>query len=204
MYQHIGPFTRYYKNPSNGTTDSTRTYSSFENIKTYIGPEPRLSARYLFTDNSSLKMGFSHNYQYIHLASISSVSLPTDLWFPSTEIVKPQVGTQYSVGYFKNFSDNKYEASIELYYKNLNNLIEYKENSFPEDNFINNVDNQLTFGNGYSYGAELFIKKRLGDFNGWVGYTYSKTMRKFDEIDNGEWFPAKYDRRNDLSIVGQY
>ena len=109
-----------------------------------------------------------------------------------------------SVGYFKNFSDNKYEASIELYYKNLRNLIEYKENSFPEDNFINNVDNQLTFGNGYSYGAELFIKKRLGDFNGWIGYTYSKTMRKFDEIDNGEWFPAKYDRRNDLSIVGQY
>ena len=103
MYQHIGPFTRYFKNPYNGTTDSTRIYSSFENIKTYIGPEPRLSARYLFADNSSLKMGFSHNYQYIHLASISSVSLPTDLWFPSTEIVKPQVGTQYSVGYFKKF-----------------------------------------------------------------------------------------------------
>ncbi len=204
MYQHMGPFTRYYKNPNNGTTDSTRTYSSFETIKTYFGPEPRLSARYLLADNSSLKMGFSHNYQYIHLASISSVSLPTDLWFPSTEIVKPQVGTQYSIGYFKNFFNNKYEASIELYYKDLNNLIEYKENSFPEDNFINNVDNQLTFGNGYSYGAEFFIKKRLGDFNGWVGYTYSKTMRKFNEIDNGEWFPAKYDRRNDLSIVSQY
>ena len=203
-YQHIGPFTRYYKNPYSGATDSTTTYSNFESIKTYFGPEPRLSARYLLPDKSSFKFGFAHNYQYIHLASVSSVSLPTDLWFPSTEKVKPQVGTQYSIGYFRNFLKNNYEVSVEAYYKDLNNLIEYKENSFPEDNLNNNVDNQLTFGNGYSYGAEFFIKKRTGDFNGWIGYTYSKTMRKFDAIDNGEWFPAKYDRRNDLSLVGQY
>ena len=204
MYQHIGPFTRYFNNPRTGTTDSTKTYDWGEPIKTYFGPEPRLAARYLFRDNSSFKMGIAHNYQYIHLASISSVSLPTDLWFPSTEVVKPQIGTQYSVGYFKNFFDNKYEASVELYYKDLNNLIEYKENSFPEDNLRNNVDNQLTFGDGYSYGAEFFFKKRMGDFNGWVGYTWSKTMRQFDEIDNGAEFPAKYDRRNDLSLVLQY
>ena len=203
-YQHIGPFTRYYKNPNSGATDSTTTYSNFESIKTYFGPEPRFSARYLLPDKSSFKFGFAHNYQYIHLASVSSVSLPTDLWFPSTEKVKPQVGTQYSIGYFRNFLKNNYEVSVEAYYKDLNNLIEYKENSFPEDNLNNNVDNQLTFGNGYSYGAEFFIKKRTGDFNGWIGYTYSKTMRKFDAIDNGEWFPAKYDRRNDLSLVGQY
>ena len=204
MYQHIGPFTRYFKNPNSGVTDSTREYSNFQTIKTYFGPEPRFSARYLLPDQSSFKIGFAHNYQYIHLASISSVSLPTDLWFPSTEIVKPQIGPQYSLGYFKNFSENKYETSIELYYKDLRNLIEYKENSFPEDNLNNNVDNQLTFGNGYSYGAEFFLKKRMGNFNGWIGYTYSKTMRKFDEIDNGDWFPAKYDRRNDLSVVAQY
>ncbi len=204
MYQHIGPFTRYYKNPSTGVTDSTRQFSNFESIKTYFGPEPRLSARYLFNDNSSFKFGFSHNYQYIHLASISSISLPTDLWFPSTELVKPQIGTQYSMGYFRNFFDNHFEGSIELYYKDLRNLIEYKENSFPEDNVSNNVDNQLTFGRGYSYGAEFFFKKRLGDFNGWVGYTWSRTMRQFDEIDDGGWFPAKYDRRNDLSVVLQY
>ena len=203
-YQHVGPFTRYYKNPNTGATDSTTSYSNFEAIKTYFGPEPRISARYLLPDNSSFKFGFAHNYQYIHLASISSVSLPTDLWFPSTENVKPQIGTQYSIGYFRNFLQNNYEASVEVYYKDLNNLIEYKENSFPEDNLNNNVDNQLTFGNGYSYGAEFFIKKRTGDFNGWIGYTYSKTMRKFDAIDNGEWFPAKYDRRNDLSLVGQF
>jgi len=204
MYQHIGPFTRYYKNPNTGVTDSTRQYSNFESIKTYFGPEPRLSARYLFNDNSSFKFGVSHNYQYIHLASISSISLPTDLWFPSTEIVKPQIGTQYSAGYFRNFFDNHFEGSLELYYKDLKNLIEYKENSFPEDDVSNNVDNQLTFGNGYSYGAEFFFKKRLGDFNGWIGYTWSRTMRQFDAIDDGGWFPAKYDRRNDLSVVLQY
>lgn len=204
MYQHVGPFTRYYKNESSGTTDSTRQYGRFETIKTYFGPEPRFSARYLFNDNSSVKLGVSHNYQYVHLASISSISLPTDLWFPSTELVKPQIGTQYSTGYFRNFLDNRYEASVELYYKDLRNLIEYKENSFPEDNLNNNVDNQLTFGNGYSYGAEFFLKKRVGDVNGWVGYTWSKTMRLFEDIDNGEWFPAKFDRRNDLSVVLQY
>ena len=151
-----------------------------------------------------LNLVFSHNYQYIHLASISSISLPTDLWFPSTELVKPQIGTQYSMGYFRNFFDNNFEGSIELYYKDLKNLIEYKENSFPEDNISNNVDNQLTFGRGYSYGAEFFFKKRLGDFNGWIGYTWSRTMRQFDAIDDGGWFPAKYDRRNDLSVVLQY
>lgn len=204
MYQHVGPFTRYYKNENTGTTDSIREYGSFETIKTYFGPEPRFSARYLFNDNSSIKLGVSHNYQYVHLASISSISLPTDLWFPSTELVKPQIGTQYSTGYFRNFIDNKYEASLELYYKDLRNLIEYKENSFPEDDIFNNVDNQLTFGNGYSYGAEFFLKKRVGDVNGWVGYTWSKTMRLFEDIDNGEWFPAKFDRRNDLSVVVQY
>jgi len=91
-----------------------------------------------------------------------------------------------------------------LYYKDLNNLIEYKENAFPEDNVNNNVDNQLVFGKGYSYGAEFFFKKRMGDFNGWIGYTWSRTMRQFDQVDNGAWFPAKYDRRNDLSVVLQY
>ena len=141
-YQHVGPFTRYYKNPNSGATDSTTSYSNFEAIKTYFGPEPRFSARYLLPDNSSFKFGFAHNYQYIHLASISSVSLPTDLWFPSTESVKPQIGTQYSIGYFRNFLQNNYEASVEVYYKDLNNLIEYKENSFPEDNLNNNIHYQ--------------------------------------------------------------
>ena len=116
---------------------------------------------------------------------MSWVSLPTDLWFPSSELVKPQIGIQYSAGYFRNFKKNKYEASVEVYYKDLQNLVEYKENSQPDDNINDNIDNQLTFGKGYSYGAEFFLKKSLGDFNGWIGYTWSKTMRTFEEINEG-------------------
>ncbi len=203
-FSHIGPFTRYFKNPSTGITDSTKEWGSGEHIASYTGLEPRISMRYLFKDNSSAKIGVSKNNQYIHLASMSGVSLPTDLWFPSSELVKPQIGIQYSAGYFRNFKKNKYEASIEVYYKDLQNLVEYKENSQPDDNINDNVDNQLTFGQGYSYGAEFFLKKSLGAFNGWVGYTWSKTMRTFEEINEGREFPAKYDRRNDLSVILQY
>jgi len=203
-FSHVGPFTRYFKNPSTGITDSTKEWSSGEHIASYTGLEPRISMRYLFKDNSSVKIGVSKNNQYIHLASMSGVSLPTDLWFPSSELVKPQIGIQYSAGYFRNFKKNKYEASIEVYYKDLQNLVEYKENSQPDDNINDNVDNQLTFGKGYSYGAEFFLKKSLGVFNGWIGYTWSKTMRTFEEINEGREFPAKYDRRNDLSVVLQY
>ncbi len=204
MFQQVGPFTRYYKNSSTGTVDSTRTWNKGDRIQYYDGFEPRISIRYSLPDKSSIKAGFSHNYQYVHMASISSVSLPTDLWFPSSELIKPQIGTQYSAGYFRNFKKNMFETSVEVYYKNMQNMVEYKENAQPEDNVEDNIDNQLTFGRGYSYGAELFLKKSTGDFNGWIGYTWSKTMRIFDEIDNGLPFPAKYDRRHDLSIALQY
>ena len=203
-FSHVGPFKRYYKSPITGVTDSTKEWSSGEHIASYTGLEPRLSMRYLFKDNSSVKIGVSKNNQYIHLASMSGVSLPTDLWFPSSELVKPQIGIQYSAGYFRNFKKNKYEASVEVYFKDLQNLVEYKENSQPDDNINDNIDNQLTFGKGYSYGAEFFLKKSLGDFNGWIGYTWSKTMRTFEEINEGREFPAKYDRRNDLSVIMQY
>lgn len=203
-FQQVGPFTRYYKDETTGTTDSVRVYKKNEKVIFYNGLEPRINLRYLFRDNSSIKAGFTRNNQYVHLATMSSVSLPTDLWFPSSELVKPQIGMQYSIGYFKNFKKNTYEASVEVYYKGLNNLIEYKENSQPDDNVNDNVDNQLTFGTGYSYGAEFFLKKALGDFNGWIGYTWSKTMRKFPDINEGRVFPAKYDRRNDLSVILQY
>lgn len=204
VFQHIGPFTRYYKNEQTQLVDSTKTWGRGESIVVYPGFEPRFSGRYLFEDRSSLKVGVTHNYQYVHLASISAISLPTDLWFPSSEIVKPQIGTQYSIGYFRNFADNTWETSVELYYKDLKNLIEYRENAQPDDNVEDNVDNQLTFGDGYSYGAEFFIKKTYGDLTGWVGYTWSRTMRQFDAIDQGVEFPAKYDRRHDLSVVVSY
>jgi hypothetical protein len=206
FFQHVGPFTRFIKDQTNNSIVNRVEYGKGDKVQYYDGLEPRAAIRFKLNNKSSIKAGFTHNYQYVHLASISSVSLPTDVWFPSTDSVKPQIGTQYSIGYFRNFLDNRYEASVEAYYKTLDNLIEYKEGATPEENVNDNVDNNLTYGSGYSYGVEFFFKKRLGDLTGWLGYTWSKTERKFAGLPStqGEYFPAKYDRRHDLSIVLTY
>lgn len=203
MFQHVGPFTRFI-NGDISTPDSTVEYNSGELIKFYHGLEPRLALRWMLPDRSSIKAGYSYNYQFVHLTSLSAVSLPTDVWYPTTNLAKPQKGWQLSLGYFRNFFENKVETSVELYYKNMDNLIEYKEGALPSDNVNDNTDNLLTFGQGWSYGAEFFIKKSYGKFTGWIGYTWSKTERKFEDINNGEVFAAKYDRRHDLSLVGSY
>lgn len=163
--------------------------------------EPRLSMRYRLDKNTSFKAAYTHNYQYVHLATFSSVSMPTDLWVPSTKLVKPQYGRQITAGVFRNFLDNTWETSIEVYHKQMDNLIEYKEGVFPEDNTNTNSDESFTFGSGESYGAEFFIKKRLGKTTGWIGYTISKTNRYFDDLNQGEAFAAKYDRTHDLSFT---
>ncbi len=202
-FQHVGPFTRFVKDQDGNTTEEI-TYGRGEVTQSYINPEPRMSARYTLNETSSLKAGVTLNYQYMHLVSLAANSLPTDLWLPTTDRVKPQRGTQYSLGYFKNFKKNTYETSVEIYYKDMQNLVEYREGSQPTDGLSDNVDNPLTFGRGYSYGAEFFVKKALGDFSGWVGYTWSRTSRIFEEINNGEEYPAKFDRRHDLSIALTY
>jgi hypothetical protein len=158
----------------------------------------------MLPDKSSIKAGYAYNYQYVHLTSLSAVSLPTDIWFPSTDKAKPQTGWQGSVGYFKNFDGDKWETSVEIYYKGLNNLIEYKEGALPGDNINDNTDNLLVYGKGWAYGIEFFVKRTVGKFTGWIGYTWSKTERKFPDLNQGNIFPAKYDRRHDLSIVGTY
>lgn len=203
MYQHTGPFTRYIKNDISNP-DSTIQYEKGDIIQFYDGWEPRITARYLLNKTSSLKAGYTYNYQYVHLTSLSAVSLPTDIWFPSTDIAKPQSGYQVNLGYFKNLRNDKYETSVEVYYKGLNNLIEYQDGALPSDNINDNTDNLLVFGTGRSFGVEFFLKKSIGKLTGWIGYTWSKTERKFAEINNGNPFPAKYDRRHDMSIVGTY
>jgi hypothetical protein len=135
---------------------------------------------------------------------LAAITIPVDTWTSSSDKVKPQKGPQYSLGYFRNFSDNKYEASVECYYKEMHNQIEYKEGALPQDDPNNNSDNQFTFGEGWAYGTELFAKKRIGKFTGWVGYTLSYTLRKFKEINQGKPFYAKYDRRHDASIALNY
>jgi hypothetical protein len=202
MYQFVGPFKRFINNPINGN-DSVVQYNKGDLIKFYQGFEPRISLRWLLSKKSSVKAGYAYNYQYVHLTSLSAVSLPTDIWFPTTDIAKPQKGWQASLGYFQNFKENKYEASIEVYYKGMKNLVEYKQGALPSDNVNDNTDNLLVFGTGWSYGAEFFIKKATGKLTGWIGYTWAKTERLFPDLQ-AEVFPAKYDRRHDLTVVAGY
>ena len=208
-FTQVGPFERQVKDSSGQigqvSTDTTIIYDKGEIIEMYGGFEPRFSLRYLFNESSSIKFGFIQNYQYLHLTSVASSSLPTDVWLPSSDVVQPQFGRQISLGYFKNFSDNVYETSFELYYKKMENLVEYNEGYMPGVSIgLDNIDNNLTFGDGKSYGSELFLAKRRGNLNGWVGYTYSKTTRQFDNLNDGNWYYAKYDRPHDLSVVLNY
>jgi len=193
-FQHSGyiSFRDYIKNDFTGSDDNYRHI------------EPRLSFRYKLSTSSSIKGAYTQNYQYIHLASTSSVSLPTDLWVPSSKAIEPKFADQFALGYFKNLNDNMYETSIEAYYKEMTNLIEYKEGVLPEDNTNSNSDDAFTFGDGDSYGLEFLVKKNKGKTTGWIGYTWSKTTRFFDEVNNGNAFPAKYDRRHDLSITATH
>jgi hypothetical protein len=202
-FQHIGPFTRYIKD-NNDNIIETIEYTGKKALKTYVRPEPRVTGRLILDENSSFKFGSTLNYQYMHLVSVGGNSLPTNLWIPSTDVIKPQQAIQFNMGYFRNFKNNMFETSVEVYYKDLQNLIEFKDGADPSDGVNDNIDNQVTFGDGYSYGAELFIKKNKGKLTGWIGYTWSKTFRQFDELNNGNKYPAKFDRRHDLSITGAY
>ena len=205
----VGPFDRHVKDDSGqigqSSTDSIITYNKGDIVAKYGGFEPRFSLRYKLNEESSLKFGYVQNYQYIHLTSLASSSLPTDVWLPSSDLVKPQFGRQLSLGYFKNFQKNSYETSFELYYKTMDNLVEYSDNYIPGIAIgTENVDNNLTFGEGKSYGAEFFLNKRRGDLTGQLSYTLSKTTRDFEELNNGNSFYAKYDRTHDLSFLIAY
>jgi hypothetical protein len=203
FFQQLGPYTRFIKN-NIGETIDTIAYNWGEEIVHYAYLEPRFSTRYIINDKMSIKASYTQNYQYVHLANIASMSLPTDLWVSSSTLVKPQFSTQYAIGFFKNFFKDKLETSIETYYKKMDHMIAYKDGAQPDDNMQDNPDNNFTFGQGESYGVEFFINKKIGKLTGWIGYTLSTTNRQFDDINNGEWYPAKYDRRHDLSIVASY
>jgi len=203
-FSQVGPFKRYSKSGVGQQITDTTVYKRGEQIAEYGGPEPRASMRLELNKTSSIKLGFAQNYQYVHLASISSVALPTDVWMPSTSVIRPQFSTQYALGFFKNFKEDVFETSVEVYYKDMQHLLDYKEGSLPDDNVNDNVDNAFTFGHGWSYGAEFFIKKRTGKFNGWIGYTLCWTWRQFDSINLGQKFLAKYDRRHDVSVALTY
>ncbi len=200
-FQQIGGYKIYTTDANGNRLDST-VYKKGEPVITYFGFEPRFTIRYAINDETSIKAAITRNFQYIHLVSNAGTTLPTDLWVPSTFKVKPQESWLYALGLFKNFNDNTYEASLEVYYKQMKNQIEYEEGYTPAT--LEDTENFFTFGKAWSYGTEIFINKTKGRLTGWIGYTLSWTFRKFPGLNSGEKYPAKYDRRHDLSVVGIY
>jgi hypothetical protein len=175
-------------------------YSGFNvNNKYYQALEPRASLRVLLSSKLSIKASYSVMTQYLHLLTNTSSSMPTDLWLPVTDIVKPINSSQYAIGSVYNLN-KKINISLEAYYKTLNNLIEYTEGASFYTGFTNWED-MIETGKGWSYGIELLVKKQFGKTTGWLSYTLSKTERQFENINFGEPFPYKYDRRHDFTIA---
>ena len=171
-------------------------------IKYYHSLQPRLSARYMINESWSMKASYAKMQQYIHLLTNNNIGLPTDLWVPATDKIRPQKSHQFAFGLAKTFTD-MYRLSVEGYYKTMDNLIEYKDGaSFMGAN--TEWEDKVEMGKGWSYGGEVFFEKRLGKLTGWVGYTLSWTNRQFANINEGEIFPYKYDRRHDISVVLNY
>ncbi len=172
----------------------------------YPSVQPRLSGRFMITDDISVKAGYSYMTQYMHLLSNSNISLPTDLWVPVTARIEPMTSQQVAAGVFYSWKYN-IDFSVECYYKWMDNLLEYK----PGSTFLGSSigwEDMVCAGRGWAYGIEFLAQKSVGDITGWLGYTWSRTMRQFDtpgqELNNGEPFPAKYDRIHDISITLQY
>lgn len=174
--------------------------------KFYPSVQPRLSGRWLLSDDLSIKAGYSYMTQYMHLLSNTSINLPTDLWVPVTARIAPMNAHQVAVGVFYNLK-NLVDLSVEGYYKSMSNLMEYKDGASFFGSSLGWED-KVCMGDGWAYGVEFLAQKTLGDFTGWIGYTWSKTERRFDrpgeELNQGRVFPAKYDRRHDVSIVLMY
>jgi hypothetical protein len=193
----------YFKIDEDGNVTDTRTYKKGEFVKTYFNLEPRLAASYVFSPVSSLKASYVRNTQNLHLVSNSTSSNPTDKWIASTNIIKPEISDQVSIGYYRDLFDRSWELSVETYFKTMQNQIDYRDGA---DIFANNdaIETQLLFGKGRAYGIEFLFKKKAGKFTGWLSYTLSKTERKINGINNNEWYNARQDRTHDVALVGTY
>ena len=191
------------------TVSDTTHYAAGQIISTYDGLEPRLSLRFLVTPSASLKASFYRGFQYVHLISNTTSTTPQDYWVASGPLLKPQMGDQYSLGYFQNFADNLYEFSVEGFYKNIDNAVDYIEGADITLNPI--LEAGLSQGKGKAYGGELFIKKTRGRFNGWLSYTFSRSLRKFDGnevsdvvINEGKYYASAFDQPHNISLVLNY
>lgn len=172
--------------------------------KTYTNIEPRITANYRINEVSSIKGGYSRNTQNLHLLSNSSSGNPTDQWIGSSYSVKPEIADQISMGYSRNFNNNNYELNAEIYYKSMQNQIDFKNGAQIGFSTAADVESELLFGKGRAYGLELIAKKKSGKLTGWISYTLSKTERKIDGINDNQWYNARMDKTHDLSVVATY
>jgi len=194
--------TNVYSYDDNFTVSDTTLHKKGEIYNSFNNLEPRLGLKYTLGTNNSIKASYNRMAQYIHLASNGVSSSPLDIYFPSSTNVKPQLADQYAVGYFHNFQDNKFESSIEVYYKDINNAIDFKDHpSLLLNQFL---EGELRFGIARAYGAEFLLRKNEGKLTGWVSYTLAKSERKIAEINDGEWYNATWDKTHDASLVLSY
>lgn len=212
MFNYMGPQNVNLYAPNLPKSESnvigTSSYTKGELAKTYHGPEIRMSARYQLTEDFSVKAGYNTLRQYIHLLTNTTSISPTDIWKLSDPNIRPQYGDQTSLGLYKNFKENTIETSIEGYYKNLKDYLDYKSGA----NLILNhhIETDVINTKGKAYGVEFLIKKISGKLNGWMGYTYSRTLLKMDDanagqiINGGKYYPANYDKPHDFSLVANY
>ncbi len=178
-------------------------YKNMEVIKSYTVPEPRFSLNYKYNNFTAFKLSYNRMSQYLHLISNTAASVPLDVWTPSTNNIKPQIADQVAIGYFRNFGKSiDYELSVETYYKELQNQIDYVDGA---DLLLNQqLETDLLTGKGRAYGLELYLKKNVGKLNGWVSYTLAKSERLVEGVSKNQWYANRFDRRHNLNITGSY
>ncbi len=205
LYNQLGNDSYVYKydNTSkyNQAIDSTY-YDAFNLVKTFWDIEPRISINYRLNETTSLKLSYNRMAQYLHQLQNSTSGQPTDYWMSSSNNIKPLWVNQISAGIFKNFFDNELETSIEIYYKDIDNITDFENGA--EVMMNKNVEAEVIQGQGRSYGTEVYVKKRFGNLTGWISYTLSKTEQKLDNINFNKWYPSKQDKTHDVSIVAVY
>lgn len=206
IYNYVGKGKAYYFNDTLANEPlpfkESKTFGQGEIIQSYVTPEPRLAMNYVINSVSSLKASYNRMAQYLQLISNTAASTPLDVYTLASNNLKPLIADQGSIGYFRNFRENMFETSVELYYKYMQNQLDYIDNA---DLFINEkVESQLLQGLGRAYGAEFYIKKSKGKINGWISYTLSKTERLMDGISNDKWFYSRYDRTHCLNTSVNY
>ena len=181
---------------------SVTEYDQWESIKTYASLEPRVAIKFQLDVESSLKASYNRMAQYIHLISNTTAATPVDVWTPSTNNLRPQIANQVAAGYFRNFNNNTYELSAEVYYKKMDRLVDYIDGA---DLILNEfLEGDLLAGEGRAYGFEFQFKKNTGRFSGWLSYTISKSERLVEGINDDAWYPSRFDQPHSLSITTFY